>query len=124
MTEVRVGTSGWRYASWRGDFYPAGLVQRRELEHLASRLNAVELNGSFYSLQRPSTYERIHADTPDDFAVAVKGSRYLTHMKRLADADAGLAKFFDSGVWLLGAKLGPILWQLPATFRYDAERVA
>lgn len=118
-----MGVSGWRYASWRGDFYPPGLVQRRELEYIARQLTSVELNGSFYSLQRPTTYQRLVDETPDDFVVAVKGSRYLTHMKRLADAEPGLARFFDSGVFLLGPKLGPILWQLPKNFAFDPERV-
>ena len=121
--EIRVGVSGWKYASWRGDFYPQGLVQRRELEYVASRMNAVELNGSFYSLQRPSTYQRLVDDTPDDFCVAVKGGRYLTHMLRLADVETALANFLGSGVLLLGRKLGPILWQLPRDLAFDPARV-
>ncbi|GGO88958.1 hypothetical protein GCM10011584_17210 [Nocardioides phosphati] len=119
MGEIRVGTSGWRYTSWRGDFYPRGLVQRRELEHLASRMSSVELNGSFYSLQRPSTYARIVAETPDDFVVAVKGSRYITHLKQLRDVEVPLANFLASGLLALGPKLGPLLWQLPPTLAYD-----
>ena len=124
MAEVRVGTSGWRYKSWRGDFYPRGLAQRRELEYLATRMNAVEMNGSFYSLQRPSTYQRIAEQTPDDFAVAVKGGRFISHFKRLAGAETALANFLASGVLALGRKLGPILWQLPADLEYDEARVA
>lgn len=124
MAELRVGTSGWKYASWRGDFYPAGLVQRRELEHLASRVTSVELNGSFYSLQRPTTYQRIAAETPHDFVVAVKGGRFLTHLRRLVDVEDGLANFFASGVLALGPKLGPVLWQLPPDLRFDADRIA
>ena len=123
MGEIRVGVSGWKYASWRGDFYPQGLVQRRELEYVACRMNAVELNGSFYSLQRPSTYRRLVDETPDDFCVAVKGGRYLTHMLRLADVETALANFLGSGVLLLGRKLGPILWQLPRDLAFDPERV-
>jgi uncharacterized protein YecE (DUF72 family) len=123
MAEVRVGVSGWRYPSWRGDFYPAGLLQRRELEYVASRMNSVELNGSFYSLQRPSTYQRIVDDTPDDFVVAVKGGRYLTHFRRLLDVEAPLANFLASGVLLLGPKLGPLLWQLPPDLAFDRDRV-
>ena len=124
MSEVRVGVSGWRYASWRGDFYPEGLVQRRELEYVASQMSSVELNGSFYSLQRPSTYRRIVDSTPDDFPVAVKGSRYITHMLQLAGVETALANFLASGVLALGEQLGPMLWQLPARTAYDEQRLA
>ncbi|MGA8209589.1 MAG: DUF72 domain-containing protein [Nocardioidaceae bacterium] len=119
---VRVGISGWRYAGWRGDFYPAGLPQRRELEYAAARLTSVEINGSFYSLQRPSSYAAWAAATPEDFVFAVKGGRFVTHLKRLVDVETPLANFFASGVLALGHRLGPVLWQLPATLRYD-ERV-
>lgn len=122
MGEIRVGTSGWRYASWRGDFYPRGLVQRRELAYLAERMTSVELNGSFYSLQRPSTYARIASETPDDFMVAVKGSRFITHLKQLREVEVPLANFLASGVLALGAKLGPLLWQLPPSLPYDEGR--
>ena len=123
MGEIRVGVSGWKYASWRGDFYPKGLVQRRELEYIGSRMNAVEVNGSFYSLLRPSTYRSLVEETPDDFAIAVKGGRFLTHMKRLVDVDTALANFLGSGVLLLGRKLGPLLWQLPPGLSFDEKRV-
>ena len=116
---IRVGTSGWRYPPWRGLFYPKGLPHRRELEYLSRSMNSVEINGSFYSLQRPSSYQRWHAETPDDFVFAVKGGRFITHMKRLRDIDTPLANFFASGVLALGAKLGPILWQLPASLPFD-----
>ena len=102
MGEIRVGVSGWKYPSWRGDFYPQGLVQRRELEYVGSRMNAVEVNGSFYSLLRPSTYRNLVEETPDDFAIAVKGGRFLTHMMRLVDVDTALANFLASGLLLLG----------------------
>jgi uncharacterized protein YecE (DUF72 family) len=118
---VRVGISGWRYPAWRGDFYPKGLAQRRELEYAAQRLTSIEINGSFYSLQRPSSYAAWRAETPDDFVFAVKGGRYVTHLKRLVDVDAALANFFASGVLALGPKLGPFLWQLPETLRFDAD---
>ena len=123
MAEVRVGVSGWRYASWRGDFYPDGLAQRRELEYLASRMTSVEMNGSFYSLQRPSTYRRMAEQTPPDFVIAVKGGRYISHFKRLADTKTALANFFASGVLALGPRLGPLLWQLPADLEYDERRI-
>jgi uncharacterized protein YecE (DUF72 family) len=123
MAEIRVGVSGWRYARWRGDFYPRDLVQRRELEYVASRMNAVELNGSFYSLLRPAMYQRMVAETPEDFRVAVKGSRFITHMKRLVDIESALANFFASGVLALGERLGPVLWQLPPDLPLDVERL-
>lgn len=116
-----MGISGWTYAGWRGDFYPAGLPHRRELEYAAQRLTSIEINGSFYSLQRPSSYRRWHDETPDDFVFAVKGGRFITHMKRLRDIDAPVANFFASGVLALGEKLGPVLWQLPENLRFDAE---
>ncbi len=124
MARTYVGVSGWRYARWRGDFYPAGLVQRRELEYVAERMTSVELNGSFYSLQRPSTYERIAEQVPPGFPVAVKGGRFVTHMKRLRDVDQGLANFCASGVLALGDRLGPFLWQLPADLAFDRDLVA
>jgi uncharacterized protein YecE (DUF72 family) len=118
---VRVGISGWRYAGWRGDFYPTGLAQRRELEYAAERLTSIEINGSFYSLQRPSSYQSWHDDTPADFVFAVKGGRYVTHLKRLVDVETALANFFASGVLALGPKLGPVLWQLPENLAFDAD---
>jgi uncharacterized protein YecE (DUF72 family) len=118
---TRVGISGWRYPPWRGDFYPRGLPQRRELEYAASQLTSIEVNGSFYSLQRPSSYARWRSEVPDDFVFAVKGGRFITHMKRLRDVEAPLANFFASGVLALDGTLGPILWQLPATFAYDQQ---
>ncbi|MEV7549869.1 DUF72 domain-containing protein [Amycolatopsis sp. NPDC089917] len=123
VAELRIGTSGWRYPSWRGDFYPRGLVRRRELEYLAGRMNSAELNGSFYSLQRPGRYRAWAEETPDDFVFAVKGGRFITHQKRLRDVGTPLANFFASGVLALGRKLGPILWQLPPRLAFDAERV-
>ncbi len=116
-----MGVSGWKYAGWRGDFYPEGLVQRRELEYVAERMTSVELNGSFYSLQRASTYERIAAQVPDGFPVAVKGSRFVTHLRRLREADQGLANLFASGMLALGDRLGPFLWQLPGTLAFDRD---
>ncbi len=121
--QLRIGISGWSYAGWRGDFYPRGLPQRRELEYAAERLTSVELNGSFYSLQRPTSYRSWREQTPDDFVFAVKGSRFITHLKRLRDVDVPLANFLASGVLALGPKLGPLLWQLPERFAYDAEVV-
>ena len=124
MGEIRVGISGWTYDGWRGDFYPRGLPRRAELAYVAERMGSVELNGSFYSLQRPSSYRSWREQTPDDFVFAVKGGRFVTHMKRLRDVEAPLANFFGSGVLALGPKLGPVLWQLPERLEYDAELLA
>src|SRR5690606_11893352 len=120
---VRIGISGWRYAGWRGKFYPQGYPQKRELAYAAERFSTIELNGSFYSLQRPSSYAAWYADVPDDFVFAIKGSRYITHMLRLGNIETALANFFASGLFELGRKLGPILWQLPPTFQYDPNRL-
>jgi uncharacterized protein YecE (DUF72 family) len=122
--EVRVGISGWTYAGWRGDFYPRGLPQRAELAYAAERLGSVEINGSFYSLQRPSSYAAWRDQTPDDFLFAVKGGRFVTHMKRLRDVEVPLANFFASGVLALESRLGPLLWQIPERLHYDAELLA
>ncbi len=116
-----VGTSGWRYPSWRGDFYPKGLPQSQELSYLARRLNTVELNGSFYSLQSADSYRRWRDATPDGFVFGVKGGRYVTHMLRMRDAEQALANFFASGLLLLGEKLGPVLWQLPERVEFDED---
>jgi uncharacterized protein YecE (DUF72 family) len=121
MACTRVGISGWRYAGWRGDFYPTGLAQRRELEYAAERMTSIEINGSFYSLQRPSSYAAWREQTPDDFVFSVKGGRYITHLKRLVDVETPLANFLASGVLALGPKLGPVLWQLPERLAFDAD---
>jgi len=118
-----IGISGWRYAPWRGDFYPEGLPQKRELEFAAEQFATIELNGSFYSLQRPESYARWRDAVPDGFVFAIKGSRYITHMLRLREAETALANFFASGLFELGDKLGPFLWQLPPNFAYDRERL-
>lgn len=120
---ARVGISGWRYAPWRGVFYPPKLAQRRELAYAAERFRTIEINGSFYSLQRPSSYLAWARETPDDFVFAVKGGRFMTHNKKLRDCERPLANFFASGVLALGEKLGPILWQLPPQLRFDVERL-
>ena len=121
--DVRVGISGWTYKPWRGAFYPKGLKQADELAHAASRLRSVEVNGSFYALQRPESYRAWAAATPDDFVFAVKGGRFITHMKKLADVETPLANFFASGVLALGPKLGPVLWQLPPHLAFHPDRL-
>ncbi|WP_348751950.1 DUF72 domain-containing protein [uncultured Aquincola sp.] len=120
--DTRIGISGWRYAPWRGRFYPPKLPQRSELAFAARQLATIELNGSFYSLQRPESYQRWHDETPDDFVFAVKGPRYLTHMLRLKDVRVPLANFLASGVFALGPKLGPMLWQFPPQMAFEPER--
>jgi uncharacterized protein YecE (DUF72 family) len=119
---LHVGVSGWRYAPWRGVFYPAGLPQRSELRYLASIFPSVEVNGSFYSLQRPESWERWRAETPESFVFAVKGPRFITHMLKLRAVEQPLANFLASGVLALGPKLGPILWQFPPRLRFDPDR--
>src|SRR4051812_15123062 len=121
---TRIGISGWRYGGWRGKFYPKHLPQRRELEYASNMFNSIEINGSFYSLQRPSSYRRWHDETPDDFLFAVKGARFITHMKRLNDVEIPLANFFASGLLALRKKLGPILWQFPPQFQWNREKFA
>jgi uncharacterized protein YecE (DUF72 family) len=121
---VRIGISGWRYEPWRGVFYPEGLAQRRELEFCGKHFPTVEINGSFYSLQRPEYYQQWHDETPEGFVFAVKGSRYITHMLRLTRIEKPLANFFASGILNLREKLGPFLWQFPPMMRFDAARFA
>ena len=121
---VRVGTSGWAYPEWRGAYYPAGVAHRRELEYVALRLDTVELNGSFYSLQRPSSYRAWRDRTPESFVFAVKGHRFVTHLRRLREPHVTVANFLGSGVLELGAKLGPVLWQFPERLVFDPGLVA
>ncbi len=123
MARIRVGISGWTYPGWRGDFYPTGLVQREELAYAAARFTSIEINGSFYSLQRPTSYASWRDQTPDGFVFAVKGGRFITHLKKLTGVETALANFFASGLLALGPKLGPILWQLPENLGFDADRL-
>ncbi len=120
--EIRIGISGWRYKGWRGDFYPPKLRQRRELEFAASIFDSIEINGTFYSLQHPKSFAAWRAETPDDFIFALKGSRFITHMKKLRGVEQAFANLMASGVLALGEKLGPMLWQFPPQMRFDAAR--
>jgi uncharacterized protein YecE (DUF72 family) len=120
---IRIGISGWRYEPWRGAFYPKGLAQRRELEYASRMFPTIELNGTFYSMQRPEYFAQWHGETPGDFVFAVKGPRYITHLRRLTEIDAPLANFFASGLFELRAKLGPILWQFSPQMPFLAERI-
>jgi uncharacterized protein YecE (DUF72 family) len=121
---VRIGISGWRYEPWRKVFYPEGLPQRRELEFCGRHFPTVEINGSFYSLQRPEYYAQWYDQTPEGFLFAVKGSRYITHMLRLTNIDKPLANFYASGILNLREKLGPFLWQFPPMFAFKPEKFA
>ncbi|WP_020077351.1 DUF72 domain-containing protein [Cryocola sp. 340MFSha3.1] len=123
MAFARIGISGWTYAPWRGVFYPPKLPHRLELEYAAERLDSIEINGSFYSLQRPTSYRTWAERTPDEFVFSVKGGRYITHILRLKNARGAVANFFASGVLALGPKLGPLLWQLPPTLQFEAGEV-
>lgn len=124
MTAIHVGISGWRYAPWRGDFYPEGLAQKNELRFASRAISSIEINGSFYSLQTPERYANWYADTPQGFVFSVKAPRFITHVRRLKDIDGPLANFFASGVLRLREKLGPILWQFPPSFRFVPETFA
>jgi len=119
--QIRIGISGWTYGPWRGVFYPEGLPQKRELSYAAEQFRTIEVNGTFYGLQRPETFANWRDSTPDDFIFAVKGPRFITHIRRLRDIRAPLANFLASGLLRLDAKLGPILWQFPPTQQFDEE---
>ncbi|OQR27329.1 hypothetical protein BWR59_26725 [Pseudomonas sp. Bc-h] len=122
MSDIRIGISGWRYVPWRGDFYPEGLAQKNELKFASRAVNSIEINGSFYSLQSPDLYARWYADTPKGFVFSLKGPRYITHVRRLKEIDEPIANFFASGIFKLRDKTGPILWQFPPNFIFDAEK--
>ena len=119
---MRIGISGWRYKGWRGVFYPEKLTQRRELEFASRQFGTIELNGSFYSLQRPSSFAQWEEETPEDFVFSVKGSRFITHMLKLRGVERALARFLAQGVLRLGEKLGPVLWQFPPNLHFQRER--
>ncbi len=121
---IRVGISGWTYAPWRGVFYPKALKREQELAYAASRFRTVEINGTFYVMQRPDTFAAWADQVPVDFMFAVKAPRYITHLLRLRDPLVPLANFIASGLLRLGVHLGPILWQFPANFRFDSDRIA
>ncbi|HEY0181410.1 MAG TPA: DUF72 domain-containing protein [Rhodopila sp.] len=120
---IRVGISGWTYAPWRGVFYPKGLKREEELAYAASQFRTIEINGTFYGMQRPDAFVSWAEQVPTDFVFAVKAPRYITHMLRLRDPEVALANFLASGLLRLGIHLGPILWQFPPNFRFDPERL-
>src|SRR6185312_505357 len=116
---IRIGISGWTYEGWRGAFYPPGLPRSRELAYATARLSSLEINGTFYSLQKPSSYSAWREQAPEDFTYAVKAPRFITHVKRLRGVETPVANFFANGLFRLREKLGPILWQLPPSLRFD-----
>jgi uncharacterized protein YecE (DUF72 family) len=118
-SRIRIGISGWRYKPWRGTFYPRQLPQREELAFAAKILSVIEINGTFYSLQRPESYVQWYQQTPADFVFSLKGPRYITHMRRLRKVEQPIANWFASGVFNLREKLGTILWQFPPNFKYQ-----
>ncbi len=121
---IYVGISGYDYKPWRGVFYPEGLPARQWLRFASRQFNSIELNGTFYSLKSPSVFERWLTEVPDrDFLFAVKGGRFITHNLKLRRCETALGNFFASGVLALGKRTGPFLWQLPATYRFDADRL-
>ena len=124
MSAAWIGISGYDYRSWRGRFYPDALPARRWLEYASRQFASIELNGTFYSLKSPAVFERWLAEVPErGFVFAVKCGRFLTHNLKLRNAEASLGNFFASGVLALGERTGPFLWQLPDTYRFDAERM-
>jgi len=122
-TRAFIGISGYDYPGWRGNFYPTDIPRRGWLAFASRVVNSIELNGTFYSLKSPANFETWVAETPNDFVFAIKGGRYITHNLKLRNCDAALGNFFASGVLALGHKTGPFLWQLPASYRFDAERI-
>ncbi|REE22182.1 uncharacterized protein YecE (DUF72 family) [Paraburkholderia sp. BL27I4N3] len=120
-SNIRVGIGGWTYAPWRGTFYPSDLTQSRELEYASQNLTSIEINGTFYGLQKPASYEKWYQETPDDFVFSLKAPRYATNRKVLAEAGETIERFFDSGVLLLKQKLGAVNWQFAPTRKFDKE---
>lgn len=122
---IRIGIGGWTFAPWRGGaFYPDDLPQRRELEYASRRLTSIEINATYYGSQKPESFQKWHDETPEDFVFALKGPRFATNRKALAEAGDSVARFLDSGITRLGAKLGPLNWQLAETKKFDREDFA
>jgi uncharacterized protein YecE (DUF72 family) len=123
QAQIRVGISGWRFDGWRGGFYPEDLTQKRELEFASRKLNSIELNGTFYSTQKPQSFQSWRKETPDDFVFSIKGSQFITHIRKLENVEGALANFLAQGMLSLGRKLGPILWQLPPQTSFNPEKI-
>lgn len=123
-SRIRVGIGGWNFAPWRNNFYPSGLVQRRELEYASRHLRAIEINGTYYGAQKPATYAKWAAETPEGFVFSLKAPRYVTEGKRLADAGRGIDGFVFGGLAEFGNRLGPVLWQLTPSRAFDGNDLA
>jgi uncharacterized protein YecE (DUF72 family) len=121
---IFVGVGGWNFAPWRGPYYPKGLPQTQELHYSSRELTSIEINSTFYGLQKPATFQKWHDDTPDGFVFSVKAPRFVTNRKQLAAAGASIERFLGSGLARLGDKLGPINWQLPPNKPFDADDLA
>ncbi|MGB3026715.1 DUF72 domain-containing protein [Paradevosia shaoguanensis] len=119
--KIRIGVGGWTYEPWRGTFYPEGLTQKRELEYAGSKLSSIEINGTFYGSQKPESFAKWHDETPDDFVFTLKGTRYSTNRRVLAEAGESVERFISSGILMLKDKLGPINWQMAGTKKFDPE---
>src|SRR5688572_17317544 len=122
--KIFVGVGGWNFAPWRGSFYPKGLTQSQELNYASRELSSIEINSTFYGLQKPATFKKWHDETPDGFVFSVKAPRFVTQRKTLASAASSMERFLQSGVLELGAKLGPINWQLAPEKEFDAKDLA
>lgn len=122
MSCVEVGISGWTYKGWRGTFYPPKLPIKKELSFASREFPSIEINGTFYALQRPESYLNWYETTPADFIFSVKANRYITHVKRLKDVEIPMANFIASGPMALKEKLGPFLWQFPPSMVFDPDR--
>src|SRR5664279_3360711 len=120
-SRIRVGVGGWTFEPWRGGFYPDGLTQKRELEFASQKLTTIEINGTYYGSQKPASFSKWHDETPDDVVFSVKGPRFTTNRRVLAEAGESIERFFNSGVMLLQNKLGPVNWQFMATKKFDPE---
>lgn len=121
---IRIGVGGWTFEPWRGVFYPDGLTQKRELEYAASKLTAIEINGTYYGSQKPESFAKWHAETPEGFVFTLKGPRFTTNRRVLAEAGESIERFFKSGVTELKEKLGPVNWQFMATKKFDPDDFA
>ena len=118
---IRIGIGGWTFEPWRGSFYPADLAQKRELEYASAKLTSIEVNGTYYGSQKPETFAKWHDETPEDFVFALKGPRFATNRRVLAEAGDSIERFLGSGLKELKHKLGPINWQFMATKKFDPE---
>ena len=121
VPRIRVGVGGWTYAPWRNNFFPAGLPHSRELEFASRQLTALEVNGTYYSTMKPSSFKKWHDETPADFVFSLKASRYATNRRVLAEAGESITRFVESGISELGHKLGPIVWQFMPGKVFEAE---